>query len=341
MKTREERERELLNDGFVDAIKQQFVGKNCIIPEKYYLLIADYIDSLSQVENDLHVAPVMIAKMIPNVLREIKEDNLQGIHGITDNKTITMNSRLDYETNKLYFFHELTHAIQTRMIDNKEICAFSDGKTGMFLTEGSTQFTAEILYHVSNGTNLQYRNQPGTVRGHYEHTPYSALSEYQLNGNILMLLGASLGLELKDLLAMAYRSDGRQMLKEMYEVFPENNGKFEEFMFDLEKIYAIDKCLIAGYGNQLNGELVNIQMNGGQQFQGNIDSQGQLINKVERELAANFIGFNDNEYIMSHWELVYNSLTNSQLKREFLSAINEVSLMQNANNQTIGTSHSR
>ena len=82
-------------------------------------------------------------------------------------------------------------------------------------------------------------------------------------------------------------------------------------------------------------------MNGGQQFQGNIDLQGQLINKVERELAANFIGFNDNEYIMSYWELVYNSLTNYQLKQEFLNAINEVFLIKNKNNQTIGTGHSR
>ena len=340
MKTREQREKELLSDGLVDAIKQQFAGKNCIIPEKYYILIADYIDSLSQVENDLHVDPVMIAKMIPDVLKEIRDENLQGIHGITDNKTIRMNNNMDYETNKLYFFHELTHAIQTRMINDKEICAFSDGKTGMFLTEGATQFTAEILYHISNGTNLQYRNQPGTVRGHSEHTPYSALSEYQLNGNILMLLSASLGLELKDLLAMAYRSDGRQMLMEMYEVFPENSGKFEEFMFDLEKIYSIDKCLIAGYGNQLSGGPVNIEMNGGQQFQGNLESQGQLINKVERELAANFIGFNDNEYIMKHWELVYNSLTNAQLKKDFLAAVNEVALMQNTT-QSVNTSSRR
>ena len=338
MKTREERERELLNAGLVDAIKQQFVGKNCRIPEKYYFLIADYIDALSEIKNDLHVDPIMIAKMLPELLIEIREDNLQGIHGITDNKVIVMNSRLDYETNKLYFFHELTHAIQTRMIGNKEFCAFSNGKTGMFLTEGSTQFIAEILYHISNGTNLQYRNQPGTVRGHYEHTPYSALSEYQLNGNILMLLGASLGLELKDLLAMSYRSDGRQMLKGMYEVFPENNGKFEEFMFDLEKIYAIDKCLIAGYGNQLSGGLVTIKMNGGQQFRGNINLQGQLINKVERELAANFIGFNDYDYIMAHWELVYNSLTNYQLRSDFKSAINQ---MQNSNNPVIGTNRNR
>ena len=27
------------------------------------------------------------------------------------------------------------------------------------LTKGATQYTAEILYHVSKGTNIQYRNQ--------------------------------------------------------------------------------------------------------------------------------------------------------------------------------------
>lgn len=35
----------------------------------------------------------------------------------------------------------------------------------MFLTEGATQYTAEILYHVSKGTNKQYREQSGVVRG--------------------------------------------------------------------------------------------------------------------------------------------------------------------------------
>ena len=38
----------------------------------------------------------------------------------------------------------------------------------------------------------------------------------------------------------------------MYEVFPDNAGKFEEFMFDLEKIYSIDKLLMSGYEKELN-----------------------------------------------------------------------------------------
>ena len=66
------------------------------------------------------------------------------------------NEKNDYETNKLFFFHELTHNIQTRFVNE---CSFYNGNTGMFLTEGATQFTAEILYHASNGTNLNYREQ--------------------------------------------------------------------------------------------------------------------------------------------------------------------------------------
>ncbi len=45
-----------------------------------------------------------------------------------------------------------------------------------------------------------------------------------------------MSIPLNQLLALGFRKDGRQLLKEMYEVFPENTGKFEEFMFDLEKI---------------------------------------------------------------------------------------------------------
>ena len=326
-----EREQELINSGLVDSIKMQYTNIPHNIPDKYFILIADYIDSIGQLdyEGGLYLNPVEVAKSLPRVLSSVKETNLGAIHGRTDEDRIEMNSNMDYETNKLYFFHELTHAIQTRKIGDHEECSFYNGMTGMFLTEGATQFTAEILYHVSNGTNIQYRQQPGTVRGHSEHIPYSPLSEYQLNGNILMLLSSSLGLPLNQLLALGYRKDGIEQLKQMYEVFPGNEGKFEEFMLDLEKIYSIDKLLIAGYANQLNGESVNIQMSSGQQFRGNIQSQGDLINKVERELAANFIANNEPEYILTNYNKISTYLTTPQLKQNFMNVVKEIAQMQN------------
>ena len=316
----------LINSGLVDSLKYQYRNIPYNIPDKYFVLIADYIDSISQLDPNqgLFLDPIEVAKTLPSVLTSIQEANLGVIHGRTDADRIVMNSNMNYEMNKLYFFHELTHALQTRWVDGHEECSFYDGKTGMFLTEGATQYTAEILYHVSNGTNIRYRVQNGVVRGHPEHTPYSPLSEYQINGNILMLLSSSLGLPLNQVLALGYRRDGRGQIKELYESFPGNEGKFEEFMLDLEKIYSVDKLIMAGYGSRLQGGPLNIQMQDGTIFVGNIQMQGELINKVERELAANFIANNDIDYILKNYQKISNYLTTSQLQTEFLNSINSL-----------------
>lgn len=209
-------------------------------------------------------------------------------------------------------------------------CSFYNGKTGMFLTEGATQFTAEILYHVSNGTNISYREQPNSVRGQANHKPFSPLSQYQLNGNILLLLSNSLGIPLNQMLALGYKKDGRKYLKELYEAFPGNENKFEEFMLELEKIYLIDKLLIFGYGNQLQGKSQKIKMQDGHVFEGNLEIQDQLINKIERELAANFIANNNNEYITENYQKIYMYLTTPQLKQNFMNAVQEIAMINNS-----------
>lgn len=321
------KERELINSGLVYSIKMQYKNIPHNIPDKYFILMADYIDSISQLdyEGGLYLDPIQVARLLPQVLRTVKETNLGGVHGITDSNCIEMNSNMDYETNKLYFFHELTHALQTRIVQGHEECSFYNGKTGMFLTEGATQFTAEILYNVSNGTNINYRYQPNTVRGHPELTPYSPLSEYQLNGNILLLLSSSLGVPLNQLLALGFRSNGRDQIKSVYEAFPGNEGKFEEFMFDLEKIYSIDKLLIAGYREQLIGEPTKITMQGGQyQFMGNLEIQKKLIEQVERDLVSNFVYNNDENYIFENYQSVMSYITTPSLKKQFGLAVQEL-----------------
>src|SRR5574344_160025 len=324
------REQELISSGLVDAIKQQYNNSNYNISDKYFVLMADYIDSINQLDYDggLYLNAMEVAKMLPNVLRQVSEGNIRGIHGRRDDDRITMNSSLDYETNKLYFFHELTHAIQTRMINGQEQCSFYNGKDGMFLTEGATQYTAEILYHISKGSNIQYREQSGVVRGQNNHVVNSALSEYQLNGNILLLMSYSMGIPLNQMLALGFRSDGRELLKQMYEAFPNNENKFDEFMFDLEKIYSVDKLVIAGYGNQLSGNPLNIQMQDGRTFVGNLQMQNELIVKTERELASNFIANYEPEYILENYQKVYSCLTTASLKQDFLNVISQVQEMQ-------------
>lgn len=331
MITREQRERELINSGLVDAVKSQYKNIQYNIPDKYFMLIADYIDSIGQLDiNDgLYLDPVVVAKQLPQMLNSVSESQLNGIYGRTDDGRITMNISNDYETNKLFFFHELTHAIQTRKVDNHEECSFYNGHTGMFLTEGATQFTAEILYNMSNGKNIKYREQQNSVRGQSHHTTYSPLHQYQLNGNMLMLLSTSLGVPLNQLLALGYRKDGREQLKGLYETFLGNEGKFEVFMLDLEKIYSLDKLVIFGQIEQINKQPRTITMQDGTNFVGNMDIQNQLINKVERELAANFIANNEPDYIMSNYQKISAYLTTPELKQNFQNAINQVAMMTN------------
>ena len=133
-------------------------------------------------------------------------------------------------------------------------------------------------------------------------------------------------------------SNGRQLLKEMYESVPSNVGKFEEFMFDLEKIYGIDKLIIVEQGKQLEGDMKNIKLPCGQVFSGNIKSQGEIINKIERSLASNFIANNDVNYILQNYQKISMYLTTSQLQQKFMNVVNELTVIQN--NQIIGQSSS-
>ena len=257
-------------------------------------------------------------------IKSIKETNLGEVHGRTDEHDITMNNKLSCEQKKLYFFHEMTHAIQTTKINNQEVCSFYNGNDGMFLTEGATQYTAEILYHVSNGTNIEYNEQRGVVRGQSEHRTFSPLSEYQLNRNMIQLLSKVIDLTIPDILAMGFRKDGREMLKQWYETYENNTIGFDELMSNLEKIYDIDKLVIAGYSSQLSGAPVNIQRSNGQTFQENLQMENDLIIQTERNLMASFIGNHDENYIFQNYEEFCASLTTPALRVEFLGAVKEL-----------------
>ena len=50
MKTKEQRYNELYSSGLVDGIKKLFANRNDI-SEDYYVLMADYIDSMNEIKN--------------------------------------------------------------------------------------------------------------------------------------------------------------------------------------------------------------------------------------------------------------------------------------------------
>lgn len=325
MKTREERYNELYSRGLVDSIKSLFANRNDI-SEEYYVLMADYIDSMDKIKDEMLINPNEIAKRMPEFVKTIQERNLGGIYGRTDDNVITMEQSLSYEYKKLYFFHELTHALQTFSENDREQCGFSDGHNGMFLTEGATQYTAEMLYNVSNGTNLQHREQTRTVRGANNRTPYSPLSEYQYNGDILELMAKSMDLPLPQVLALAYKKDGRETLKDIYESMEGNQGKFDELMNNLEEIYCIDKLILLGKGQQLNtSSLLNIKMPDGTEFKGNMNTYRQLMDKTEREFVASFMENHKTEFVLQNYSEIESLLTTPELKDSFLSAIQQLS----------------
>ena len=239
-----------------------------------------------------------------------------------------MEQSLSYEDKKLYFFHELTHVLQTSHENGREQCGFYNGHDGMFLTEGATQYTAEMLYNISNGTNLEYRRQPRTVRGASNRTPYSPLSEYQYNGNVLDLLAKSMDLPLPQVLALAYKKDGRETLKGIYESMEGNQGKFDELMNDLEQIYSIDKLIIYGYSEHLRSqtpELFNMSNDTHTPFRANFDTYYELMNKTERELVATYMENHDTEYVLQNYNEIAQYLTTPELRNNFLAAVHELS----------------
>ena len=326
MKTKEQRYNELYSSGLVNSVKKMFANRNDI-SEDYYVLMADYIDSMNELKDQMLINPTEIAKRMPKLVKSINETHLGGIYGRTDDNRIQMEQSLSYEDKKLYFFHELTHALQTSHENGIEQCAFYNGHDGMFLTEGATQYTAEMLYSVSNGVDMQHRQQPRTVRGASDRIPNSPLSEYQYNGDILELMAKSMDLPLPQILSLAYKKDGRETLKEIYESMDGNQGKFDGLMNNLEQIYSIDNLLIHGYGHQLQSQTpLNITMQDRiTRFQGNLNIYRELMNKTERELAATYLKNHDTQYILQNYSEIASLLTTPELRNNFLTAVNELS----------------
>lgn len=330
---RYQREKELIESGIYDTIKNIVRNGNCDISDKYIMLIADYIDSIDEVKDSLMLDPVKLAQTIPSLLKCVKEKDIGGIHGRTEHKEITMNSRSGYEVNKMYFFHELTHALQTRELNGVEKCSFSNDKTGMFLVEGATQYTAEILYHVSAGydSNIHYSYQNSAVRGQNNRTVYSPLDQYQYNGDIVMLLCKTIGITLPQFLSLGYREDAREKLNQLYDTMPYKARSFEDFMLNLEKIYFIDKIIINQGTSVFENTTVMVKPKGKiDDYKGNLEIEGNIMDQSERDLASMFIGNNNDEYILNNYQEILPYLTTEATKQNFMNAIDIIKSENNA-----------
>lgn len=68
MKTKEQRYNELYSSGLVDSIKELFANRNDI-SEDYYVLMADYIDSMNEIKDKMLINPTEIARRMPELVK--------------------------------------------------------------------------------------------------------------------------------------------------------------------------------------------------------------------------------------------------------------------------------
>ena len=64
MKTKEQRYNELYSSGLVDSIKELFANRNDI-SEDYYVLMADYIDSMNEIKNKANHTNYKLSTLFP------------------------------------------------------------------------------------------------------------------------------------------------------------------------------------------------------------------------------------------------------------------------------------
>lgn len=324
----------LINRGLYNEIKTMFEEKNRTIPDKYYVLMTEYIEAVQKLRDfgGTDLDPVELAMMLPDKVHSIVEMSGLYVYGITDQNKITMNADIDEDKKKLYFFHELTHALQTWEKGGVEYCSFSNGENGMFLTEGATQYTAEVLYNVSEGKELPPKTLKA-VRGQPNHQAYSFLSEYPLNGSILELFAITLRMNMGEMLDLGFHKDARRILQEKWDsnvmLSGNNVASFEELMQKLETVYEIDKTGLSVGFQALAGEPVPLRRPNGTRYYGNLALQDKLLTQTEQELSVAFIEFNDYDYVKQRQHDVEFALTTPKLKTNMRMA---VSALGNINN---------
>ena len=336
MKTREEREDELYDSGMVDSTRQLFADKDVQISEEYYILMADYIDALDTIKGRLNVNPVEIGRRLPDIVKSIEETDSNETHVKYDGNKMQVNKNLSYREKKLQFFRELTHMLQVRYHDEDERYSFYNGRNGLFLTEGTTQFTAQILFNVSNGAKSPIRQEKGAVRGDPNRTVYSPLDEYQYNGSVLQLFSSAVDLSVPQILGLAYKEDGRETLRKAYESKEGTQIGFDELMTTLDQIYSIDSMIKNGNEKQLQGENpIDITMQDGvTKFQGNLETYKKSMDKVEQILLETYIKNHDPKEISANASRISRSLTTPELKERFAGIVHDLNSQQLEENDT-------
>ena len=87
MKTKEQRYNELYSSGLVSSIKDLFANRTDI-SEDYYVLMADYIDSMNEIKGEMLINPTEIARRMPELVKSIQETNLGNVYNQNEGESM-------------------------------------------------------------------------------------------------------------------------------------------------------------------------------------------------------------------------------------------------------------
>lgn len=272
--------------------------------EEDYILISDYIDSLMTVSSSFDID----AKSVMSDIMDVT------VKAFRDNNYLYMN----YDEKRRRFFWDVNMGV----IGNN----FYDGKSGMFIIMGMVEYATEIMIHCTGDGKMRSRNQMGAILMQGERRVYSPLRDFQYNGSILMLISLVMDCSIKRLVGLGFKKSGRDTFKKFFDGLDGLYGRSEDFLYQLEKIYAINELVKAGYGERLKGDAIMITMaNGKDKFKGNLKLEGELMDKLEMILSDAYIRNHDEMEVMSNYNKVNSYLTSARSRGYFMKKIGSVS----------------
>lgn len=325
MKSVHERYKEVVQTQiFEEVIKKYEQDNRIVLEDKYYLLIGDYLECLKTLDINVNIEKIL--DKLPKVFNQIQELSnyeMSGNYGATSVPTIKMNKDLNKEKFKLYFFHELTHAIQTTkkgtgLYDNNK-------KNGDFFNEGLTQFTAECLYQISAEKIKQPRLYSNVVIGQPNRTIYSSADYYKINISYLQMFAMSIGTSLVDIMTLAYNENARELLEQKFNFANNNDKNLNNILENLEEIYIAHKVLLSKQNNGVNpvkllsgNNLIQISNEDGTKiYNTNFKKQKTLMDQYEEQMINMFFKNNNENYVKTHEQEFLKILTTPELKEIF------------------------
>lgn len=311
------RERELNESGLVGAVKQLF-GSEKNISDKHYLLITDYIDCLSQLQA-VKIDCFAMVRKLSKVLDKVEEVEEMGLPSQTIGGTIILNSKLNETLKRETLFFELTKLLQTYKCKGVEQCGFYNGRTGLFFTDGINNIFMKALLATERHLDLkQSLLKQGLLKESCCLTD-GVKNKEQLKERVVYLYSLVTRIPITEMINLAFKQNGREILKKRFELIPWNDGMFETMMLNLEKIYTIENLGESAYRYKMEAVLPSrCQMrNDGPIFKGNFQEQVELINKIQTDYLDMFFAC-DYDYIIKNYQEV-SSLMGKSVIKEYLA----------------------